>query len=295
MAILLDGNTRVLVQGITGKVGSRSTELMLKYGTNVVAGVTPGKGDQSVHGVPVYDTVKEAMVHGCNASFVVVPPMFAKSAVVEALDAGIRLVVVFTENVPMHDAAVMIAKAREKEARLVGPASVGMLSPGLGRIGPVGGEWVERIYRKGEIGIVSKSGGMTNETAWVVRQAGLGQSTVVGMGGDALVGTVYADLLRLFERDEQTKGVVLFGELGGTYEEQIAELLKNKEFTKPLAVFIGGRFAERLPQGVQFGHAGAIIERGRGLPSRKLAVLEEAGALVAGKHEDLGRIIKGAL
>lgn len=298
MAILLNKNTKVVVQGITGSTGVMATELMLKYGTKVLAGVTPGKGGQEVHGVPVYNSVKEAKEkHDINASFIVVPPLFAKAAVFEALDNNIPFILVFTENVPLHDAAAMIAKAREKKAVLVGPASVGMLSPGLARIGPIGGlpDMVERIYKKGNIGIISKSGGMTNETAWVIRQAGLGQSTVIGMGGEILVGSVYADLLRMFEKDKETKAVVIFGEIGGTYEDQIAEVLKNKEFTKPLGVFIGGKFAESMPSGVQFGHAGAIIERGKGRPSDKIDKLRKAGALIAERHHELGNVMRDAL
>ncbi len=298
MAILIDKNTKVLVQGITGSTGQVATELMLKYGTKIPAGVTPGKGGQEVHGVPVYNTVKEACEkHEINSSFVVVPPLFAKSAVLEALDAGIPLILVFTENVPLHDTAAMIAKAREKNAILVGPASTGMISPELSMIGQVGGlpDMVSKIYEKGGIGIISKSGGMMNETAWVIRQAGLGQSTVIGMGGEILVGSVYADFLRRFEKDKETKAVVIWGEVGGTYEEQIAEVLKNKEFTKPLAVFIGGKFVEKMPQGIQFGHAGAIIERGKGKPSEKIEILRKAGALIAEKHHELGNVIRDAL
>jgi succinyl-CoA synthetase alpha subunit len=298
MAILLDSNARIVIQGITGSTGQMSAELMLKYNTKVLAGVTPGKGGQQVHGVPVYNSVKEARaVHDINASFIVVPPLFAKSAVLEALDNDIKLVLVFTENVPLHDSASMIAKAREKKAVLIGPASVGMISPGIGRIGPIGGlpEMVDKVYKKGSIGIISKSGGMTNETAWVIRQAGLGQSTVIGMGGEMLVGSTYADLLRLFEKDKETKAVVAFGELGGTYEDQIAEVLKNKEFTKPIAVFIGGKFAEKMPSGIQFGHAGAIIERGKGKPSEKIDKLRKAGALIATYHHEIGQVIRDAL
>ena len=298
MAILLDKNTKAVIQGITGGVGSRSAEAMLEYGTSVPAGVTPGKGGQTVHGIPVYNSVKEACAqHDINSSFVVVPPAFAKSAVFEAFDNDIKTVLVFTENVPLHDSASMIAKAREKNAVLIGPASVGMLSPELGRIGPIGGplDQVQRIYKKGPIGIISKSGGMTNETAWVVRQAGLGQSTVIGMGGELLVGSVYVDFLRRFEKDKDTKAVVIFGEVGGTYEEQIAEVLKNQEFTKPLVVFIGGKFAEKMPTGVQFGHAGAIIERGKGKPTEKMELLRKAGAIIAEKHHQIGDILKGAI
>lgn len=297
MAILIDENTRAIIQGITGKEGSRAAELMMEYNTNVVAGVTPGKGGQTVANVPVYNSVQETLAHKPNTSFVVVPPLAAKDAVFDALDANIKLIIVFTENVPVHDAAAMIAKARENKAMLIGPASVGVISPGKARIGPVGGdlEMVKKIYKEGEIGIISKSGGMTNETSWVVRQAGLGQSTVIGMGGELLVGSVYADFLRLFEKDPQTKGVVIFGEVGGTYEDQVVEVLNKGEFTKPLAVFIGGKFVEQMPQGVAFGHAGAFIAKGKGKPSEKLRRLKDAGALVATYHHELGDVIRSAL
>jgi len=298
MAILLDKDTKVVIQGITGGVGSSSAKAMLEYGTNIPAGVTPGKGGQEVHGIPVYNSVKEAKeAHDINASFVVVPPMFAKSAVLEALDNDIKLVLVFTENVPLHDAAEMISKSREKNATLIGPASVGMLSPEFGRIGPVGGplDQVEKVYKKGPVGIISKSGGMTNETAWVIRQAGFGQSTVVGMGGEMLVGSVYVDFLRMFEQDKDTKAVVIFGEVGGTYEEQIVEILKNKEFTKPIIGFIGGKFVEQMPSGVQFGHAGALIERGKGKPSEKMDLLRKAGVIIAESHHDLGNKLREIL
>jgi succinyl-CoA synthetase alpha subunit len=154
---------------------------------------------------------------------------------------------------------------------------------------------IGKVYKKGPVGIISKSGGMTNEIAWVVRQAGLGQSTVIGMGGEILVGSTYADLLRLFENDKDTKGVVIFGELGGTYEEHIAEVLKNREFTKPVAVFVAGKFTESMPSGVQFGHAGAIIERGRGRPTEKIEKLRKAGAIIAERHDQLGQLIRDAL
>jgi len=298
MGILIDKDTKVLVQGITGKEGSRAVELMKAYGVEVPAGVTPKKGGQIVHDVPVFNTVREACEeHEVNVSLVVVPPLAAKSAVLEAFESKIKLVVVFTENVPVHDAAAMIAKARECNARLVGPSSVGILTPGASRVGPIGGagELIERIYKKGEVGVISKSGGMTNETSWVVRQAGFGQSTVVGIGGDMLIGTTYADCLRLFEEDEQTKAVVVFGEVGGTYEDEIAELLQKGEFTKPLIVFIGGKFVEQMPRGVSFGHAGALIEKEQGKPSEKCALLERVGAKVARKHHEIGALLRDVL
>ncbi|RJQ20727.1 succinate--CoA ligase subunit alpha [Candidatus Woesearchaeota archaeon] len=298
MAILIDKNTTVLIQGITGGEGRKALERMKDYHTRVLCGVTPGKGGQEVDGTPVYNSVREALEkHKVNASLIMVPPLAAKGAVLEALDAGLRTIVCVTENIPLADAAVMVRRAREVGAVLIGPGSVGVMSPGLGRMGPIGGprDVLERVYEKGNVGVISKSGGMTNEVSFVVRQAGLGQSTAIGMGGEMLVGSAYADLLRLFEKDDETKAVVLFGELGGTYEEEVARLLKNKEFTKPLIVFIAGKFAERIAPGQQFGHAGAMIERGKGKPSEKMRMLKSAGAIVAERFEDIGLLVRDAL
>ncbi|MBI2232784.1 MAG: succinate--CoA ligase subunit alpha [Candidatus Aenigmarchaeota archaeon] len=299
MSILIDENTNVLVQGITGNEGSRAVKLMQEYGTKVLAGVTPGKGGQLVEGVPVYDTVKEALENHpeINASIVYVPPFAAKDAVFEAAANGLNLVNCITEGVPVRDAADMVSFSRQNNSVLVGPSSIGILSPGKSRLGVIGGlkEMVGEIYRPGEIGVISKSGGMTNETAWVVRQAGLGQSTVVGIGGDIIIGCAFADLLKLFENDRQTKGVVIFGELGGTYEEQIADLMKEGGFTKPLAAFIAGNFTEQMPEGMSFGHAGALIQGEKGRPKHKMKLLKEAGAIVVGNHDELGEAIKKAI
>ncbi len=299
MSILIDEKTKVLVQGITGNEGSRAVKLMQEYGTKVLAGVTPGKGGQLVEGVPVYNTVKEALENHpeINASIVYVPPFAAKDAVFEAIANNVKLVNCITEGVPVRDAAEMVSFAKKHDAVLVGPSSIGILSPGKCRLGVIGGlkDMVEEIYKPGEIGVVSKSGGMTNETAWVVRQAGLGQSTVVGIGGDIIIGSTFADLLKLFEQDNQTKGVVMFGELGGTYEEQVADLIKNGEFTKPLAAFIAGNFTEQMPEGMSFGHAGALIQGEKGRPKHKMKLLKEAGAIVVGNHDELGEAIKKAI
>lgn len=298
MAILINENTRVLIQGITGGEGKKALERMKAYHTSVLCGVTPGKGGQDVDGVPVYNSVKEAMEkHAVNASLIMVPPLAAKSAVLEAFDAGIKFVLCVTENIPLSDASAMVAKAREKGAVLIGPGSVGVLSPGFGRMGPIGGpqDVLDKVYKKGNIGVISKSGGMTNETSFVIKNAGLGQSTAIGMGGEMLVGSAYADLLKLFEQDTETKGVVIFGELGGTYEDQVAEVLRKKAFTKPVVVFIAGKFAESLNSGQQFGHAGAMIERGRGKPSEKVKALRAAGAIIADEFNDVGKLMRNAL
>lgn len=288
----------MLVQGITGNEGSRAVQLMKEYGTKVLAGVTPGKGGQSVEGIPVYDTVKEALQeHDINASIVYVPPFAAKDAVMEAAGNGIPLINVITEGVPIRDSVEMIAYAKMHGSRIVGPSSIGILSPGKCRLGVIGGldEMVREIYKPGEVGILSKSGGMTNETAWVVCQAGLGQSTVIGIGGDVIIGSNFTELLELFEQDKQTKGVVMFGELGGTYEEQVADMVRNGDFSKPVAFFIAGRFAEQMQEGMAFGHAGAIIEGGKGLPSEKINALKKAGVIVVNNHANLGEAIKNAI
>src|SRR3989344_8759798 len=299
MSILIDENTRVLVQGITGKEGSRAAKLMKESGTKVVCGVTPGKGGQEVEECQVYNSIVEALKKHpeVNASIVYVPPFAAKDAIIESIENGIKLVNCITENIPVRDTAEMVAYARKHNSRVVGPSSIGIISPGKSRLGVIGGEMemLKEIYKPGEIGIISKSGGMTNETAWVIRQSGLGQSTVVGIGGDVIIGSTFTDLLELFEKDEQTKGVVIFGELGGTYEEQVAEMIRQKKFTKPIACFIAGMFAEQMPQGMKFGHAGALIEGNRGLPSYKKKILKEAGVLVAERHDQLGELIKEAI
>jgi len=298
MAILIDEKTRVLVQGITGNEGSRAARLMRAYGTHVMAGVTPGKGGIEVEGIPVYDTVAEALQDypEINASTVYVPPFAARDAVFEAVAAGIKLINVITEGIPIRDTTEMVAYAKQHGTILVGPSSIGIISPGKARLGVIGGEeLVNDIYKEGSIGIISKSGGMTNETAWVIRQAGLGQSTVVGIGGDVIIGTTFADLLGMFEQDEQTKAVVIFGELGGTYEEQVAEMIIRGDFTKPVTAFIAGRFAEQMPSGMSFGHAGAIIEGMRGLPSNKIKILRKSGVIVVDRHDQLGEAIKSMI
>ncbi len=299
MAILIDENTEVVVQGATGKEGSRAVRLMKEYGTKVVAGVTPGKGGQEVEGIPVYNHVQDALKDFPNvqATLVVVPPKFAKFAIKEAIENNIRFINILTEGIPIKDSAELIGLAKSKDIILSGPSSVGIISPGKARVSVIGGEndQVNEIYTPGPIGIISKSGGMTNETAWVVKQAGLGQSTVIGMGGDQLVGMDFVDYLELFEKDPETKGVVIFGELGGTYEDKIAAAVSAGKLTKPIAAFIGGTFAEQFPKGIKFGHAGALIEGERGLPSKKKQLLREAGVLVAEQHHELGELIKNAI
>lgn len=295
MSIFIDKNTRVLVQGITGKEGQKAAKAMLEYHTSVVCGVTPKKGGQEVEGKPVCNSVAEAL-ETCpevNATAIYVPPFAAKAAILEAVENNIPLVSVIVERIPIKDTAYCLAAAREKNIRIIGPSSLGFINPGVGRIGVVGGpkELVDEIFTPGSIGIISRSGGMTNEVSWQIKQAGMGQSAAVHVGGDLLMGTTYADLLMEFEHDEQTKAVVIFGEHGGSYEFEVVELLQSKQFTKPVAVYVGGKFAGTLPEGMNIGHAGAIVEKGKGAKEKE-AALVKAGAMIAERYEDLATLVK---
>jgi len=295
MSILLDSNTKVLIQGITGKEGQKAAKAMMDYGTNVLCGVTPGKGGQEVEGKPVFNSVKEAMQQfpDVNVSIIYVPPFAAKAAVLEAIDAGIPFVNIFVERIPIQDTAYCLAAAKEKGTTILGPSSLGCLVPGVARIGVIGGpkDQADQIFQKGSIGIISRSGGMTNELSWQFRKNGLGQSTSVHVGGDLLMGTTYADLLRLFEKDPETKAVAIYGEHGGSYEFEIVDVIKNKEFTKPLAIYIGGKFATSLPEGMNIGHAGAIVARGQGAAEKEKA-LSEVGVMIANRYEDLVTLVQ---
>lgn len=293
MSILINNQTRVLVQGMTGKEGQKGAKAMLDYGTSVICGVTPKKGGQEVEGKPIFNSVKEAKQQfpDVNVSVLYVPPFAAKVGILEAIENNIPLINVFCERIPVKDTAYCLAAAKEKNIRIVGPSSLGFINPGVGRIGVVGGPAVNEIFKSGSIGVISRSGGMTNELSWQICQAGLGQSAAAHLGGDLLMGTTYADVLRLFETDIQTKAVVIFGEHGGNYEFEIVKLIENKEFTKPLAVFIGGKFAQMLPEGMNIGHAGAIVARGQGA-AEKEAALKSVSVMIAEKYEDLVELVK---
>jgi succinyl-CoA synthetase alpha subunit len=297
MSILVNERTRVVVQGITGREGSFVTNEMLKYGTRVLAGVTPGKGGEEVHGVPVYDTLKQALTAhpDINASLIYVPPLSAKDAAIEAISNGIKLINIITERVPIHDVADLHSYALNSKARVVGPTSVGILTPGRCKLGPIGGTNPDFQFKPGRVGIISKSGSMTSETAWVLCQAGLGISTALSLGGDVIACSTFADILPLFEDDPDTDGVVMFGEPGGVYEEQAAALVKNGGFTKPLVAFIAGKFADAMPSGITFGHAGAIMERGMGSPKAKVETLRASGVLVADVHHEVAPLIRNAI
>ena len=266
---------------------------LLDYGMKVVAGVTPGKGGQEVDDVPVFNSIKEAVdeVGPFDVSMVYVPPLLARDAAIEAIDAKIPLVHIFVEKIPVFDVAQILAKARQNNVRILGPSSVGAISPGEGKIGSIGGPNPNNVFSKGPIGVISKSGGMCSELAMLISNAGFGQSTVVGIGGDLLAGTSFAQSLLMFEDDRETKAVVAFGEVGGSAEIEAAKLIVEKKFTKPFIVFLAGKFAEKLPKDTALGHAGAIV----GLEAtmdEKVKILKKSGAILAENFEDIPRIIK---
>src|SRR3989344_4548934 len=262
MSILVDEKTKVLVQGATGKEGQRAISQMRSYGTEVLVGVTPGKGGQEVEGVPVFNSVEEALnkFPSINTSFVAVPKQGAKDAILEAVAHKISFINVLTEHVPIADTAYVIAATLNRGVRIVGPSSIGVISPGKAKLGSIGGSEPDFSFVQGNIGVISKSGGMASEVSYILKKGGFGQSTVVGIGGDMIIGATFADLMVEFERDQETVAVVLFGEVGGTYEEEAAELIRSGGFTKPAVSFISGIFAEMMPTGTALGHAGAIIE-----------------------------------
>lgn len=292
MSILFDQTTPVLVQGATGKEGAYWTRHMRDMGTNVVAGVTPGKGGQKLDEIPIFDHVAEAVERcGATASMLFVPPRFTKGAVFESLDAGIRLVVSVADGIPLHEMAQIRSKAKACGATVIGGNSSGVISPGVAMMGCLP-YWIERVYKKGSIGVMTRSGSLTNEVTAMVVKAGFGVSTLVGVGGDPVPGTRFAELLPLYEQDAGTQAVVIIGELGGTMEEEVAELIRNGGFTKPLVAFLGGRTA---PSGVRMGHAGAIATGGKGTVKDKIEALESVGALVADRPSKVGELLREAL
>lgn len=281
MAILIDTSSRVLVQGITGREGMARTKLMKDYGTNVVAGVTPGRGGQEVHGVPVFNSVREAWDKAgpFDVSAVFVPAHLVKSGALEALEAGVGLLVLVPDRVPIWDVLEIARLARDKGARFVGPNTLGVLSPGRAVCGMIGGtaERAREWFKAGPVGVSSRSGGMTSSLAYYLSREGIGQSTIIHVGGDAVVGLSHPEVLELFEKDPETRAVAMFGEIGTTQEERVAELIEQKRFTKPLIAFIGGKAAK---SGTRFSHAGAIVEGTRGSYETKVRRLREAGAHV---------------
>ncbi len=288
MSILVNKNTRVVCQGITGKAGEFHSKNCLEYGTKLVAGCTPGKGGQTVLGVPVFDTVYEAVEKaGADAAMIFVPAAFTADAILEAVDAGCKVVVAITEGVPVLDMVRVYNIIRDRDVHLIGPNCPGVITPEECKIGIMPGY----IHKKGPVGVMSRSGTLTYEAVWQLSNLGLGQSTCVGLGGDPIVGTSFIDLLKMYQADPQTEAILMMGEIGGTAEEEAAAYVKA-HVTKPVAAFIAGRTA---PKGKRMGHAGAIISGGKGTAEEKIAALEAANIEVAQSPADMGAALQRAI
>ena len=294
MAVLIDENTTMLIQGITGRFGQGVARRMIEVGSKVVVGVTPGRGGQSVWGVAVYDTVKEALevVGPVDAAVTVVPGPDAKGAVIEAFEAGIKTVLMRVERVPLHDALEVISHAKKHGIRLIGPGSAGVVSPGKASLGGLGGfigssDLPKIAFKPGRIGVISRSGGQTSTLSWAVCSAGFGISTAVHLGSEAVLGTTLPELLLMFQEDHQTDGLVYFGEIGTVMEEEAAEVIEAGGYRKPLVAYIAGK---GLPSGLRFSHASAIVEGGRGTAEGKIRVLKEVGAHVVDRPQDIGLV-----
>ena len=288
MSILVDRNTRVICQGITGKVGEFHTRGCLEYGTRMVGGVTPGKGGETIADLPVFNTVAEARdVTGANATMIFVPPPFAADAILEAVAAEVELVIAVTEGIPVLDMARVLPAFENSKSRLIGPNCPGVITPGLCKIGIMPGY----IHTPGNVGVMSRSGTLTYEAVWQLTQLGHGQSTCVGLGGDPLVGSSFIDILELFEQDDDTHAILMMGEIGGSAEEEAAAYVK-KHVMKPVAAFIAGRTA---PPGKRMGHAGAIISGGKGTAEAKLEALRDAGIEIAETPADMGTAMVRAM
>ncbi len=285
MAVLLDAKTKLLVQGITGHQGQFHTRAMLDYGTKVVAGTSPGKGGSTVEGVPVFDSCFEAVdATGANASILFVPAPYAKDAAIEAIEAGVELLVIITERIPFHDCLDIMPYARAKGCRVIGPNCPGLISPGKSKAGIM----PSHIFRPGDVGVISRSGTLTYEIVNAITQAGFGQSTCLGIGGDPVIGTSMPEALELLAKDRETKRIVVVGEIGGTTEEETAR--RAKRIRKPVFAYVAGRTA---PPGKRMGHAGAIISRGMGTAESKIRAFEAAGVPVAAYPVEIATLLKG--
>jgi succinyl-CoA synthetase alpha subunit len=293
MAILIDETSRVIVQGITGREGMARTKLMKEYGTKVVAGVTPGKAGQEVHGVPVFDSVQDvwAKVGPVDVSVLFVPASLVKTGALEALEAGVKLLVLVPDRVPIWDVLEIAQVAKDKGARFVGPNTLGLLSPGKAVCGMIGGtaERARDWFKAGGVGVSSRSGGMTSALAYYLSREGIGQSTIVHVGGDAVVGLSHPEVMELFQKDEETRCAVMFGEIGTSQEERVADLIQAGRFTKPLMAFIGGKAAK---SGTRFSHAGAIVEGSRGSYQTKVERLRQAGVRIVDSIFDIPKIAR---
>jgi len=297
MAILAHEDTRIIVQGITGREAVTFTKDMIDYGTRVVAGVTPGKGGQAVHGVPVFDTVHQAVrEYSAEASVISVPPAMVKGAALEALSNGIKLLVIVAERVPQRDTVEVLEVARADGAVVIGPNSLGMINPHTVKIGMAGGpvENLKKAYMPGPVGIASRSGGMTTEVANLLTTHGIGQSTCISIGGDPVVGSNFLDLVPLFDKDPDTKAIVLFCEPGGVIEERLSDMVLSEEIRTPIVAFVAGRFVDTMP-GVRFGHAATIVEGTRGTAAGKIERFQKAGIHVAEALNDIVSILETLL
>jgi succinyl-CoA synthetase alpha subunit len=298
MSILITQDTTFIIQGITGREAVNLTRENLAYGAKIIGGVTPGRAGRDIYGVPVYDTVREIVVkHGQpDGSIVSVPPRFTRDAVFEALENGIKLVVVVTENIPRKEVAQMVELAALRGARIIGPNCLGLISPGEAKMGGVGGPAANtrQAYAKGPIGVMSRSGGMTTEIASTLTAAGLGQSTCVSIGGDAIVGTTYAELMPLFESDPETQAIAIYSEPGGRMEAELAEWVVHNRSRLPIVAFMAGRFMDEM-KGMRFGHAGTIVEGKEDTTAEKIARMEAAGISVAERIEEIPGLIRKRL
>ena len=296
MSILLPDKAKVIVQGITGREGVARTKLMLGYGTNVVGGCTPGRAGQEAEGLPVFDTVKQCMgeLGDVFASVLFIPAPIVKDAAFEAIAAGVKLLVIVPDRVPLHDVLEIKAAAKDSGANFLGPNTLGTLCPGRWVLGMMGGsaESARKFFKRGPVGVTSRSGGITSSIAYYLGQAGVGASTIVHVGGDPVVGLPHPEIVKRFEADDETKAIVMFGEIGGSQEEQVAELIASGAVTKPLIAYIGGKGAK---EGTRFSHAGAIIEGGRGTREGKIEALQNAGATVCEDYDDLPKVTKQVL
>ncbi len=297
MAILIDRDTTVVIQGITGREAVTMTREGLDYGTRIVGGVTPGRGGREVHGVPVYDTVEQiTRERSVDASVISVPPAFTRDAVFEAIEAGVKLIVVVTETIPRAEVAQMVELAGERGARIIGPNCLGVLSPGEAKVGGLGGraEDARKAFTRGFVGVMSRSGGMTTEICNTLTAAGLGQSTAVSIGGDAIIGQTYAELMPLFEADSHTRAIAIYSEPGGRMEADLARWKIENDSRLPVVAFMAGRFMDEMP-GMRFGHAGTIVEGKADTTVEKIQRLNEAGIAVAERIEDIPALIEQQL